>query len=71
MHPEPRFSRRGDDLYRTHWARGALVVEEWVDCVWRGVSDVDYVLSKTIPISSRAAAEMIEQRCGPGAAAPE
>ena len=48
MHPEPHFSRRGDDLYRTHWTRGVFVVEEWVECVWCGVSDVDYVVYKTV-----------------------
>lgn len=61
MHPEPHFSRRDGELYRTHWAHGVFVVEEWSAGDWRAVSDIDYVIYKTVSVSAYTAAEMIEQ----------
>lgn len=65
MRPEPHFSRRGSELYRTHWIHGVFVVEEWAAGAWCAVSDVDYVVYKTIAVSAHAAAEMIERAHGP------
>jgi hypothetical protein len=66
MAREPYYSRQGGDLYRLHRKAGVgLVAEEWVECAWRGVSDLDYVVYRTTPISAGAAANLIETRCGP------
>jgi hypothetical protein len=66
MAPEPFYCRQGSDLYRLRRkAGGALVAEEWVECAWRGVIDLDYVVYRTTPISARAAANLMEIRCGP------
>ena len=65
MHPEPHFSRRGSELYRTHWTHGVFVVEEWTVDAWHVVSDIDYVMYKTVAVSAHTAAEMIERARGP------
>lgn len=71
MHPEPYFSRRGDELYRTHWTRGVFIVEEWVSGAWHAITESDYILRKadfvlrlTRPISASKATEMIEKSGG-------
>lgn len=65
MQPDPHFSRRGNDLYRTHWAHGVFVVEQWAAGAWCAVSDIDYVMYMTVPASAHTAAEMIERARGP------
>lgn len=64
MHPEPHFSRRGGDLYRTHWARGVFVVEEWVEGAWHAVPAPDYVTYNAVAISRDAAVEMMGRSDG-------
>ena len=64
MHPEPHFTCRGSELYRTHWTHGVFVIEEWAADGWHVVSDIDYVMYKTVAISAHTAAEMIERTRG-------
>lgn len=61
VHPEPCFSRRGDELYRSHLAHGVFVLERWAAGAWHVVPDIDYVMYKTVAVSAHTAAEMIER----------
>lgn len=72
MSSEPYYSRHGDDLYRLHRKAGVgLVADEWVAGAWQGISDLDYVIYRTMPITASAAANLIARRCGPGFRLPE
>lgn len=64
MPPEPHFSRRGDDLYRTHWAHGTCVVERWAAGTWRAAPGLDFVMYETSAIPARTAIEMIKRSGG-------
>ncbi|HLA63856.1 MAG TPA: hypothetical protein VK610_05480 [Rhodothermales bacterium] len=67
MSSEPYYSRHGDELYRLHRKAGVgLVADEWVAGTWQGMSDLDYVIYRTMPITAAAAANLIARRGRPG-----